>query len=89
MKKIKVLWEKTPGALNALDMCQVTGMDSRDQCTRESALDMAMSRLLHTDRLLASQNMFQKSDTYRIYTQTGRIVGEVEIVWLVKLFRGL
>ena len=88
MKKIKVLWEKTPGALNALDMCQVTGMDSRDQYTRESALDMAVSRLLHTDRLFVSQNMWQKGETYRIYTQTGRIVGEVEMLWLVKLSHG-
>jgi len=80
MKKIKVLWEKTQGALNSLDMCQVTGMDSHDQYTRESALDMAVSRLLHTDSLFVSQNMFQNGDTYRIYTQTGRIVGEVEIV---------
>lgn len=80
MKKIKVLWEKTPGALNALDMCQVTGMDSRDQYTREIALEMAVSRLLHTDRLLVFQNIRLNGEIYRLYTKTGRMVGEVEML---------
>ena len=78
--RIKVLWEKTPGSLEALDMRELDGMKSNRQLDREGALDMAIARIMNTDGLFCTEKNGTAGRIYLVFTATGRLVGEVSII---------
>ena len=78
--RIKVLWEKTPGSLEALDMRSLGVVQSNRQLDREGALDIAIARIMNTDSLFCTEKTGKAGRIYRVFTATGRVVGEVSII---------
>ena len=78
--RIKVLWERIPGSLEALNMRSLGVVQSNRQLDREGDLDMAIARIMNTDGLFCTEKNGTAGRIYRVFTATGRLVGEVSII---------